>query len=668
MQGVVMLSVGNAGNITSSSSNENHYMYIAPASEMSTAANIAEISGTKLEGSCVSASAENAYSFGEELTGDNVAYSGKGYSSREARRNESVVNSGESSFLYGEMMKKSDTSPKFNVPNEAQNVPLEEPQQTDVMSMTSDTSPPVGSESNGRYDELMQKHGAAADMSAFIQSQNTPLVPAPPGQVMIMTRETRKISLPRKKREVAEKPEGKNCIWLSVLKTEGTSESAIKGSVSADDPRSIAHVDSERKTHHLAELAGHGATADSERKQYYSDVALNKSDITKKLSKNSQQQKLGLLPTAQGWVLVQMGETGTTTENKSDGLKSVPTTDSGGNSLGLSDPPGNLVYVDTSVLPRTGRHICIICGEVFDTESKLDLHVKTHSYLCEICGKLFLTSEQLTRHRWGHKKDRPHACDVCGKTFRMASRLNIHRTGVHSGVKNHVCKICGYAAAFKASLKAHLMRHAQAFRFHCEVCGKGYYNKNALETHKNLHTRKRSFECNICGKAFFFKPYLIRHKRTTHVEVQDDGSPSSFKGHECKICGKVLKFKKSLLQHLSSHSGENGTFLCDSCGKAFRTNNALEAHKRIHTGEKPYECDVCGKAFGRKTGLKTHMSVHTGEKRHSCDQCGKSFTQQSSLTVHKRYHTGQRPYRCHLCNKGFVTKTLFKMHQNMACV
>jgi uncharacterized Zn-finger protein len=588
VQGMMMLSVGNAGNtsITSSGGNESCCIYVAPTSEMTTAAN-AEISGRKPKGSCLSGSAESTYTFGKGLTSDDVAYSGRRY------------------------------------------------------------------------------------------SQNAALIQAQQGQVMIMTRETRKISLPRKKREAAEKYGGKNNVWLSVLKTHGISDSGMKTSASTDNPGSSPFADIERETHVSAETVGSDANADSQEKlnilvepqqsstiikgrgeQYYSDETVNKSHVTEKL----------LLPTTQGWMLFQMGDSGTTIDNETDNLKSDTVTNSRGNSFGLSNPPGNIVYVDTSVFPRSGRHICIICGEVFDIESKLDLHVKTHSYLCEICGKLFLTNEQLARHRWGHKKDRPHACDICGKTFRLASRLNIHRTGVHSGVKNHVCKICGYASAFKASLKAHLMRHAQAFRFHCEVCGKGYYNKNALETHKNLHTRKRSFECNICGKAFFFKPYLIRHKRTTHLEVQDDGSPSSFKGHECQICGKVLKYKKSLLRHVSSHVGGNYTFLCDICGKAFESNSALETHGRVHTGEKPYDCDLCGKAFGSKSGLKIHLTVHTGEKRHSCDQCGKSFTQQSSLIVHKRYHTGQRPYRCHLCNKGFVTKTLFKIHQNTACV
>ncbi|XP_023717673.1 protein suppressor of hairy wing isoform X1 [Cryptotermes secundus] len=684
MQGMVVLSVGTEGNVTSSSSNENHYIYVAPSNEISTAANIAETSGGKLKRSYVSRNAESTNSFGEELTCDTIAYSGEKNFPDNARRSTSVVISEQSSSLCSEMMNKSNTSLKLNVLSEAQNVPAH---QAHVMSMRCEMSLPVSSESNDRCDELMQKHSATAEMSAFPHSQNASLIPAQQGQAMIMTRETRQITLPSKKRKADKKYGGENYVWLNVLKTEGISDTGLKTSVPIEDPRSSTVAIMERKTDAFVETAGSDATADSDGtcnisgedvesktvskvggEQFYSDVTLNESDMTEKLLVNSQQQKLGLLPTTQGWMLVRMGETGATSGNKTDVLKSDTTAYRVGNSFGLSNPAGNLVYIDTRALPGTGRHICVICGEVFDTEGKLDLHVKTHSYLCEICGKVFLTTDQLSCHRRGHKKDRPYVCDICGKGFRMACRLNIHRTGVHSGIKNHVCNICGYASAFKASLKMHLMRHAQAFRFSCEVCGKGFYHKNGLETHKNLHTGKRSFECDICGKAFFFKPYLIRHKRTTHLEVQDDGSPSSFKGHECKICGKVLKFKKSLLQHVSSHSGGSDTFLCDNCGKAFRTNNALEAHKRIHTGEKPYECDVCGKAFGRRTGLSIHMSVHTGEKRHSCDECGKSFTQQSSLIVHKRYHTGHRPYRCHLCNKGFVTKTLFKMHQNTACV
>jgi hypothetical protein len=39
MQGVVMLSVGNAGNVTSSNRNEDCYIYVAVSSEISIAAN-----------------------------------------------------------------------------------------------------------------------------------------------------------------------------------------------------------------------------------------------------------------------------------------------------------------------------------------------------------------------------------------------------------------------------------------------------------------------------------------------------------------------------------------------------------------------------------------------------------------------------------------------------
>lgn len=546
-------------------------------------------------------------------------------------------------------------------------------------------------------DELTERSNTTANLSALNVSQNVVQIPAIQGKTMPISRETRKVSPPRigvkndicgetpMRSNIRENYVGGSYVCYSVLKSNAVANSGEKSYVSSEGLGSNRVTNIERKTYVSSETLRSNATAYSGGnsnvpgetvkcnaaantgiKSVAPDVKLSESTTTEKLSTLNQHQEFALLPTTQGWVLVKLGETRLNSKNKTDDcgdlLKSNPAAN-----IAENKTPESVACIDAGVLPSNQHHICVICGRVFDMESKLDFHLKTHNFLCDVCGKVLLTLKQLRRHQRSHK-DRLHACNICNKTFRYSYQLNSHHKIVHSGIKNHVCNICGYAAAFKSALKVHQNKHLHDFRLHCDVCGKGYHEKHQLKTHMNLHTRKQSFSCNVCGKAFFFKQYLTRHKRATHPEVQEDGSTRSFEGHECKFCGKVLKHKKTLLLHMSSHTGGNRTFLCDICGKAFRTNHQLEAHRRVHTGEKPFVCDVCAKAFGKKSSLRMHMCVHTREKRHRCDQCGKSYTQHSSLIVHKRYHTGQRPYHCQLCNKGFVTKTLLKMHQNTACV
>ncbi|PNF23296.1 hypothetical protein B7P43_G17158, partial [Cryptotermes secundus] len=269
---MVMLSVGNAGNVTSSSSGENRYMYGVASNEIGTAANNTETSIGKLKGSYTSRTTESSYNFCEELTSDAVAHSGESYISGKIRSKKS-----------------------------------------------------------------------SAKMGMYSLPRNSPLIPAQDGHALIMTRKTEKITLPSKNMKVTEKYEGRNYVWLNVLKTGGISDTGMKTSVSVEDPRSNTVANIERKTDAFVETAGSDATAGSDGKcndpdetisnsrgeQHYSDGTLNESDVTEKFLVNSQQQKLGLLPTTQGWMLLQMGETRAVSENKTDGLKSDPTGDRG---------------------------------------------------------------------------------------------------------------------------------------------------------------------------------------------------------------------------------------------------------------------------------------------------------------------------------------------------
>lgn len=84
-------------------------------------------------------------------------------------------------------------------------------------------------------------------------------------------------------------------------------------------------------------------------------------------------------------------------------------------------------------------------------------------------------------------------CEQCGKMV-LASRLSIHLK-IHSGVKSHLCDLCGRAFLLKAYLNAHIrINHRGAERpkrFMCSSCGYTCDQKHKLEVHERVHTDER---------------------------------------------------------------------------------------------------------------------------------------------------------------------------------
>ena len=84
-------------------------------------------------------------------------------------------------------------------------------------------------------------------------------------------------------------------------------------------------------------------------------------------------------------------------------------------------------------------------------------------------------------------------CEQCGKMV-LASRLSIHLK-IHSGVKSHLCDLCGRAFLLKAYLNAHIRINHRGTerpkRFMCSSCGYTCDQKHKLEVHERVHTDER---------------------------------------------------------------------------------------------------------------------------------------------------------------------------------
>ncbi|XP_054912043.1 zinc finger protein 436-like [Poeciliopsis prolifica] len=221
------------------------------------------------------------------------------------------------------------------------------------------------------------------------------------------------------------------------------------------------------------------------------------------------------------------------------------------------------------------RHECPTCHELFEVETQLKAHHRTHrkrkTYLCGVCGKFLSSNRSLSRHKMTHSGERPHRCQICERGFKLATTLKQHE-------------------------KIHM-------------------------------NRERPYLCDVCCKMFLTSKQLVIHMRTHTNE----------KPYRCERCGKGFTTRGPLTIHMRVHTGET-PYRCPHCGWSFKRKTHLDDHVAIHTGAKPYVCGICGKTCARRTYLTVHMRTHNGEKPYKCSLCEKAFTQSHCLKTHMKSH------------------------------
>jgi len=154
-------------------------------------------------------------------------------------------------------------------------------------------------------------------------------------------------------------------------------------------------------------------------------------------------------------------------------------------------------------------------------------------FVCEECGNHFATKQSLTSHRRLHNPDfKKFQCKYCPQKFGHSSVLLIHMR-VHTGEKPFSCNICGATFGSQtASIRHRRVVHANDsdMTFQCGDCGKKYPSraKRDFENHCKTHTGVRDHVCELCGSAYFSKKGLRKHERAVHPE-QKPMKPKPFK-------------------------------------------------------------------------------------------------------------------------------------------
>ncbi|KAL7304186.1 hypothetical protein TKK_0003384 [Trichogramma kaykai] len=155
------------------------------------------------------------------------------------------------------------------------------------------------------------------------------------------------------------------------------------------------------------------------------------------------------------------------------------------------------VYQDKTIVTTYEKakqlHSCYKCSEVFVTQTKLRLHIKTlheinFKYECQYRSKKFVHLYHLNRHVKTHTKPRSK-CQICNE---QVVRLSEHMRNAH--LKRKTCGFCGKDLA------------ATSYEKHIKLC-----------------QNKGNVICMICDRKFSQPRYLTQHQKQKHqvmIETQ----------------------------------------------------------------------------------------------------------------------------------------------------
>uniref|UniRef100_A0A0P5C0S7 Zinc finger protein n=1 Tax=Daphnia magna TaxID=35525 RepID=A0A0P5C0S7_9CRUS len=262
---------------------------------------------------------------------------------------------------------------------------------------------------------------------------------------------------------------------------------------------------------------------------------------------------------------------------------------------------------------------------------------------CNECGKM-IHAKGFQDHVKLHSGIKSHLCELCGRAFVFRSSLNSHIRLNHRGIsrtkppKNFMCSTCGHTVSSKERLGIHERIHTDERPFDCKYCDKKFREKGTLVRHIRTHTGERPYACNICGKSYRSRFAYVSHHRTKHEtkekEVKKDPMEDRRKhpkiGYRCEYCGKefcqgrILAYEK----HLTTHTGVSAAIPCTQpgCDFTYSDMTQLKEHTLAQHPEKAYTCDVCNKIFLTKQTLTDHRSMHDPTRGFQCSFCPVKLT------------------------------------------
>jgi len=270
------------------------------------------------------------------------------------------------------------------------------------------------------------------------------------------------------------------------------------------------------------------------------------------------------------------------------------------------------------------------------------IKIKTHrkrqtnsriSHNCYFCGATFKKQSKLFIHLTSHTREFQYNCKFIPCTTRRQHRseLQSHQKFCYFNPnrqlreRNLSCYFCGQKYTARACLTNHVRRHTGEKPYECTACPQRFKTNNQRQTHANrCHNLSKRYSCNFCDAEKISERELNLHIRTKHT-----------KDHELQKCYFCLKkFRAIAPRHMAFHTGEK-LFRCKHCPAFFQEASTFFLHclKHIDTPEyfkaesfvsqsKLSWCYFCSKRFLNSGNLHCHIKKHTGEEYYECGRCG----------------------------------------------
>ena len=120
----------------------------------------------------------------------------------------------------------------------------------------------------------------------------------------------------------------------------------------------------------------------------------------------------------------------------------------------------------------------------------MKIHDDSKSFKCDVCFKVFDRNSNLVQHYRTHTGEKPFNCQLCDSKFAKKSSLIRHQA-THSEIRSFKCSICPEGRFFKtkSQLSNHMVYHFEP-KFSCSHCDYKTHTTSNLKKHKKIHDKE----------------------------------------------------------------------------------------------------------------------------------------------------------------------------------